>query len=333
MRTNKNNFKILFLFLLVVFQNCTPKLQKFTETRFKMGTIVQITVFEKDKVLAQKQIDRGFAEIDRVSDLFWEGNPSSDIYKFNHRTSSKVEVSAEVAALISRAKQISKNTNGSFDMTVGTLRNLYSFKKGEERIPSRQKIAETLKFIGFNNLRIDLKQNLLISDNQEFTILTGAIVKGYAAQRALHKIKEDNHNGILVNAGGDICATKRVDEQKWVVGIQDPRSKDGLLGTISILEGSVVTSGDYEQFSIIDGKRYHHIINPITGFSADKSNASTVIAPNAELADALATGLFVLGSEEGLKVLENYPDVECMWVDWQGKLIKSEGFDQYFEEL
>ncbi|MBN2280866.1 MAG: FAD:protein FMN transferase [Candidatus Marinimicrobia bacterium] len=324
-------FYFLLNLLLASLFTCESKVTKFTETRFQMGTIVQITVFEKNKETAHKQMDQGFAEIDRIANLFWEGNPDSDIYKFNHRNSDTVEVSAEVAALISRAKQISVNTFGAFDMTIGTLKDLYSFKKGEEKVPDSLIVSETIKNIGFEKLEIDLKRNLLISENQNFTLLTGAIVKGYAAERALQKIVKENHYGVLVNAGGDICASKRSDGQKWLVGVQDPAKKDHLLGTVSIEEGAVVTSGDYEQFSIVNGKKYHHIINPLTGFSADKSHSSTVIAPDAEMADALATGLFVLGAEKGLKALINYPDIECLWVDWEGKHIMSEGFYHYYQ--
>jgi len=322
-----------FVIILFLFTACTPRLQKFSETRFKMGTVVQITLFEKESKEAQKQIDKAFAEIDRIADLFWEGNPESEIYRFNHRQSDTVTVSAEVVSLISRAKQISKNTTGAFDMTVGTLKNLYNFTKGEEKIPTLQEIEETLKYTGFQHLKTDLRENLLISDNQEFMIITGAIVKGYAAQRALQIILKENSYGVLVNAGGDIAASRRYDGKKWVVGVQNPLQRNGLLGTISVSEGAVVTSGDYEQFSIINGQRYHHIINPKTGHSADKSHAATVIADNAELADALATGLFVLGADEGMAVLEKYPQVECLWVDTEGKIIQSEGFDDYFSPL
>lgn len=327
--------KKYFFILLTLFlanYSCTPGLQKFTESRFKMGTVVQITLFEKDKTAAEKEFEKAYAEIDRISSLFWEGNPESDIYKFNHRKSDTVEVTAEVTGLLSRAKLISKNTSGAFDMTIGTLRKLYNFKKGEEKIPDSSDVTEELKCIGFNKLEIDLRNNLLISQNQHFTLLTGAIVKGYAAQRALEKITATNRNGVLVNAGGDIFTSKRYDNQKWVVGVQDPRNRGKILGTVNILDGAVVTSGDYEQFSIIKGKRYHHIINPVTGFSSKQSHSSTVIAPNGELADALATGLFVLGADKGMKVLEKYPDVECMWVNSNGKIFKSDGFDNYFEE-
>ncbi len=327
--SNKQFFPILLIGLLIIVIQCDGRIQKYSETRFKMGTVVQITVFEKNKEAAHQQINQGFAEIDRIAEKFWEGNPDSDIYKFNHRKTDSVRVSAEVAALVARAREISKKTHGAFDMTVGTLKDLYNFKRGEEKIPDSTAVVETLQQVGYDKLKINLSENMLISDNRIFTLLTGAIVKGYAAERAAWIITEANRFGVLVNAGGDIRATKRWDNKKWVVGIQDPKNKGQLLGTLSIHEGAVVSSGDYEQFSIIDGKRYHHIINPLTGFSAEQSHATTVIAPNAELADALATGLFVLGPTKGMAVLEKYPDVECLWVDRDGNIIKSDGFDRY----
>ncbi len=329
--SKKRLYISLLIILFISLFNCNSGIQKYSETRFKMGTVVQITVFEKDEEAAYQQINRGFAEIDRVADIFWEGNPDSEIYKFNHRRSDSVTVSGEVAALLARAAQLSKNTGGAFDMTVGTLKNLYNFKKDEEKIPDTATVKQTLRHIGYDKLTVNLEENLLISDNQSFQILTGAIVKGYAAERAAGVMAGNNEFGILINAGGDIRATKRWDDTKWIVGIQDPKNKGRLLGTVSIYEGAVVTSGDYEQFSVINGRRYHHIINPLTGFSAGLSRATTVIAPNAELADALATGLFVLGPDEGLKVLEKYPDVECLWVDWDGNMIQSDGFKNFLD--
>ena len=262
-----NNITLIFLPIIILLSTigCDAKMEKFTETRFKMGTIVQITIFEKDKEIAEKQINKAFAEIDRISSLFYEGSLESEIYKFNHRNSDTVEVSSEVSDLLGRANQISKNTFGAFDMTVGTLRDLYNFKKGQEKIPDSIDVLKTIKKIGYNKLHINLRENLLIGDNQYFTLLTGAIVKGYAADRAAKIINKENRNGILINAGGDIRATKRYDNKKWVVGIQNPQKKDELLGTISIFEGAVVTSGDYEQFSIIflDGFRRKHTIGTL----------------------------------------------------------------------
>ncbi|MFP4546826.1 MAG: FAD:protein FMN transferase [Fidelibacterota bacterium] len=329
--SKKRLYIISLIILSITLFNCNGGIQKYSETRFKMGTVVQITVFEKDKETAYQQINRGFAEIDRIADKFWEGDPASEIYKFNHRSSDSVAVSSEVAALLSRAAQLSKNTGGAFDMTVGTLKNLYNFKKGEEKVPDTATVKQTLRHIGYDKLIINLEKNLLITDNQSFQILTGAIVKGYAAERAARVMAKNNKFGILINAGGDIRATKRWDDKKWIVGIQDPKEKGRLFGTVSIHEGAVVTSGDYEQYSVINGRRYHHIINPLTGFSAGQSHATTVIAPNAELADALATGLFVLGPDKGLKILEKYPDVECLWVDWDGNIIQSEGFKNFMD--
>ena len=323
------SYFLLFLSLAILNIDCGSHMKKFTETRFKMGTIVNISLFEKDAKIAKMQIEKGFSEIDRIAALFYEGVSTSDIYKLNNRIDSTITVAFEVASLLSRAQRISENTTGAFDVTIGTLLELYSFRKGLERIPDSATVFEVKRKIGYQNLKIDLEKNLLTTRNLEFKIVVGALVKGYAVDRAIQIIQSENRNGILINAGGDIRATRRFDQKDWIIGIKDPIQQNKTLDKIAIPEGAVVTSGNYEQFSIINGIRYHHIINPKTGFCSDQSHSCTVIAPSTELADGLATGIFVLGSKEGLKVLDKYPDVECLIVDWDAKIHKSEGFDKY----
>ncbi len=325
---NKHYSIIIVSLLFVIFgHNCQNQPRKFTETRFQMGTVVQITLFETSKKSAQRQMDNGFAEIDRIAALFWEGNPDSDIYKINHRKSDTIHVRSEVAQLLARAKHISQQTDGAFDMTIGTLKELYNFEK--KIIPDTNQIKAVLNHIGFENLSIDTTRNRLRFKNPDFKLITGAIVKGYAADRAIDIIKKENPYGVLVNAGGDIRVTKRHDSKKWIVGVQDPKEKGHLIGKVAIYEGAVVTSGDYEQYTIIEGKRYHHILNPLTGFSAEKSHATTVIAPKAECADAIATGLFVLGDKRGKVIINRFPCVEALWIDWEGNSILTDGFSKY----
>ena len=320
-----------FITIVLIFQtSCSNNIQKYTETRFQMGTVVQITLFDKSEKNAQVLMDSAFAEIDRIASLFYEKNPNSQIYKFNNREINKpVKMPEEILNLVARGNHVSDKTYGAFDITIRSILNLYSLKPEKIHIPDSTEIITTLPFVDYTNLIIDHKNKTISSKILESKLAVGGIVKGYAVDKAIEKISKFNNHGILINAGGDLRATPRYDKKKWTIGIQDPRNTDNIIHIIGISEGAVTTSGDYEQFVMRDGKRIHHIIDPRTGFSADLTQSVTMIAPNAELADCLATGIFVLGAENGLKAIKSFPECECYIIDNHGKTFQTDNFQEY----
>jgi len=324
------------IFLLLCF--CTggnytcqkpAELQSFRMTRFAMGTVIEITVLDNSEKHANAAMDAAYLEISRIGRLFYEYNPQSPLYAFGNRTSPEVAMPEEVLSLVKRGLGISKLTNGAFDMTVGIILPLYDFKSEAPTPPTQKAIDSILAFISYKTLTVDEERGLLISSAPQTKLTTGGIAKGYGVDRAIDILKKMKIRGALVNAGGDLRVLPRADGKKWKIGIQKPRATNQMMEIIAIDSGSVVTSGDYEKYFFYQGKRYHHIINPKTGFSADSCQSVTIIAPTAEMADGLATGIFVMGVNAGLELLESLPDCEGLIVRVDGKIFATKKFDNY----
>lgn len=332
LKIKKYTYFLLAIPLVLVICTNEAKIHQIKSTDFAMGTIVEIIVLDESEESAGKAIDASLGEIHRISNLYYEGNPESAIYAFNHKKDYKTEMPLEVLKLVQRSFDISEKTKGAFDMTIGILLPLYDFKSDSPVPPDSLLIKKLLPYVDYSALTIDLKNQTLESKYIETSLATGGIVKGYAVDRAIEILKQNQVAGALINAGGDIRAIKRADGELWRIGIQHPRNPKKILYTIEIAEGAVTTSGDYQKYFFYNGRRIHHILDPQTGMPADSCQAVTVIAPTAELADALATGLFVLGVEEGLKVIKNFPDCEALWIRYDGRKFMSEGFKRFISK-
>ena len=324
------------IFLLVLF--CTgwnytcqkpAELQSFRMTRFAMGTVIEITILDNSEKHSNAAMDAAYLEISRIGRLFYEDNPQSPLYAFGNRTSPEVAMPVEVLSLVKRGLGISKLTNGAFDMTVGIILPLYDFKSEAPKPPTQKAIDSVLAFINYQTLTVDEERGLLISSAPQTKLTTGGIAKGYGVDRAIEILKKMKVRGALVNAGGDLRVLPRADGKKWKIGIEKPRETNQMMEIVAIDSGSVVTSGDYEKYFFYQGKRYHHIINPKTGLSADSCQSVTIIAPTAEMADGLATGIFVMGVNAGLELLESLPDCEGLIVRVDGKIFATKKFDNY----
>jgi len=328
---NRQSSILIILSLFLV--SCQPsglQYKKAQSTRFAMGTIIEITVLDTTEAEANAALEAGFAEINRISAGFWEGNPQGAIYAFNHRTTDAVVMPREILELIARSQDYSGMLGGAFDITIGTILPLYRFKGDSLKPPDEDQLRKLLPYIDSRSLTISLEKETLAGKYRPTMIGLGAVAKGYGVDKAIEAIAKYKVAGALVNAGGDLRALPRPDGRKWRVGIQNPRQGDAILKVVEIDSGAVVTSGDYEKFFMYNGKRIHHLLNPRTGFPADSSQSTTVIAPNAEQADAMATGLFVLGPSAGLKALANFPGCEALWIRADGQVVQSAGFEKYF---
>ncbi len=318
----------LLVFFLFACQN-NFEYQKVSDTRLAMGTIVQITVLDSSAKQGQAAIDSAFKEINRVASLFYEGNPQSPLYQFNQPQVSALKMPREVLKLIARSRQISQKTEGTFDMAVGRLLSLYNFKDKNPKFPEAVAIQQARQFIGYKHLHINWEEGKLLSDEPGLQLATGGIVKGYAVDRAISILQEQNVAGALVNAGGDMRPLPRFDQKQWTVGIRHPRKTNKVLYILEISDKAVTTSGDYEKYFMHKGQRIHHILDPRTGYPADSCQSVTVIAPRAELADALATGMFVAGPTRGQILIQQFPDCEALWIDKNGREFMTPGFKNY----
>lgn len=300
-------------------------------TRFPMATYVTIKVWGQSDIL-HGAVDKAFTEIDRVDSLTSVFSTHSAVYELNN---SGEITSDEIAGLLGKAHQVWEQSDGAFDPTVKPLIELWGFYDSLGRdVPSREKLSDVLRFVGFNNLEISgdtvtlrdfpgsPRENLVFSCGVDL----GGIAKGYAVDRAVEVLRKQEVYRGLVDAGGDIYCfgTKKGD---WKIGIRDPRADNpgNLLGVINIDSGAVATSGDYENYFEVDGVRFHHLINPRTGYPARRAISATVLAPTVALADAWATALFILG-EEGIDVLNTVDGLEGLIVLKDGSQLMTRGF-------
>lgn len=299
---------VLWVAVLLCSQGCDqagPRLYK--ETRAALYTVVSVTVSAESEASAKAAVDAAFSEMERVAALLNFYSEASEISKVNRQAGlSPVAVSAETLDIVGKALSVSVLTDGAFDVTVGPVVRLWDFKNGV--IPARAALAKALSAVGFQNIALDAAGGTVRLSRKEMQIDLGGILKGYAADRAVEVLREKGIRSGVVAVGGEVKAFgMRPDGEHWNVGIRNPRQKgadDEILATVRLSDQAISTSGDYEKSFTRDGILYHHILDPRTGFPAAGCRSVTVVAPESALADALATGIFVLGPEKGLSVLE-----------------------------
>jgi thiamine biosynthesis lipoprotein len=288
------------------------------ETRFLMDTYVTMQV--PGDAQALEKIEKAFDRIEEVDRKFNVLNPESALYRFNHENAPITD--PEILALLATALEISKESGGAFDVTVYPLVDLWGFFRGAPAVPALPDIAACLKNVGWRQLKFE--NGVLTKPNDGVKIDLGAIAKGYAVGEAVKVLKGAGVTSALIDAGGDIFAIGELRGKPWKVGIRNPRG-EGVIGALDISDLTIVTSGDYERFFEKDGVRYHHILDPATGYPATGLMSVTVICDDAVLADGLSTALFVLGPEKGMALVERLDGVEAIMVTKDEKILTSPG--------
>lgn len=221
----------------------------------------------------------------------------------------KVKLSREVFDIIKKAKYFSEISNGAFDISLAPVIKLWGIFTKEQRIPLKEEIKETLSFVNYNNLILDESENTVKFYKENMKIDLGGIAKGYAADRAVQIYKQNKVNAAFINLGGNVKVFgEKPDKSNWSVGVQEPfKNRGEIIGVINVKNDSVVTSGDYVRYFEDKGVKYHHIIDPRTGYPADSNLMSvTVISQSSMECDALSTAAFVLGDQEGMQFIKNY---------------------------
>ena len=252
--------------------------------------------------------------------------PDSEVARLS-RSASGDFLSDDAVTVLTLGLQVARRSDGAFDLTLGRLKSLWEIEQEHPAVPDRQAVTDALAGTGPNALILDGRQ--LSKREPQLQIDLGGIAKGYAVDRAIAVLKEHGVTSAAVNAGGDMYLLGQRPERPWRIGIQHPRLKDAVLETVEVRDRAVVTSGDYERFFEQDGQRYHHIFDPQSGFPARGCQSVTVIADSVALGDALATALFVLGPQEGLRLLDQYPGTEALIVAEDGSLHASAGWTKY----
>ena len=302
-------------------QKKSVQLFEVTASKSLLGTIVDMKALHESVQPARLAFYEAFKEIERIEGLLSSHNPDSEISKVNQQAGNKpVKVSYETFAILQRANNYSEQFNGMFDVTIGPLTLLWGFNGDKEvSIPEEEKLAAMLQFVDYKKISLSRKDTTAALTKAGMQIDLGGIAKGYAIDRAAMILKQNNVTRFLINAGGDIYASGlKADSSKWVVGIQHPRQPNELLAKCELSDFAVATSGDYERYSEIDGKRYHHILNPETGYPADLCQSVTVLTSTAEKADVWATYLFLIGYH-GYQKKYAGAFVQSIFVDQKGK--------------
>jgi len=301
------------------------RLKPLKQTEMIMGTLVEITVIPGN----EKAIREAFEALKKVDLLMSTYKEDSEISILNRE--GKAQVSEETLEVIEDAIKFSNLTDGAFDITCRPLINLWKKAKKEEKLPAEMEIEEAISLVGYQ--RIILEGNQIRLEKKGMQIDLGGIAKGYAVDKAIEALKKNGIKRALVNAGGDLYALG-IDPQgeKWQIGVQDPREEDKIIDIIKVKDKAVATSGDYRRYFTLEGKRFSHIVNPKTGLTVqDVPMSVTIIGPDATTTDALSTGVFVLGPEEGMKLIESLPEVEGMIISEGMKKLTSQGWGEFLE--
>lgn len=286
-----------------------------------MGSLFEFIVIAED---AERIIEEGIQEVKRIESLLTEFSPDSQTSLINKAAGlNTVQVDSEVYEIIGRCKQLSRLTQGAFDITSGILKKLYNFKEGMPSLPSSSEIKSALARVGYQ--KIELSENNCISlAAPGMHIGFGAIGKGLAADKVKKLFLERGVKSAVISASGDLTAWgRRVDGSPWKIGIANPYDTAEALAWLSVDNVSVATSGNYEQYIEIDGQRYSHNIDPKSGLPVKGIQSVTVVSPKAELSDALATAVTVMGVEVGLHFIDQLPDTHCLIVDEYNKVFTS----------
>jgi thiamine biosynthesis lipoprotein len=319
---------IFLLFILTAHPHSSHLANLFKFHQVAMGTVVEITLMGESEETAQKAAFQALQEIKRIEYLMSLWIESSDVNRINRSAGNDgVKVSPETIEVLRRAQEISKLSEGAFDPTVAPLVQLW--KKARERgtPPKMEEVKETLSLVNFKNLKTHHggKVSLGKKGKKGMAIDLGGIAKGYAVDRAFKLLKGLGYGNLVVNAGGDLRVGGSKPQGPWSIGIQHPRDPEKIMARISLSDTAVATSGDYEKFFIHQGKRYHHILNPKTGFPAEGYQSVTVLHKEGIMADALATAIFVLGPEKGFSLCQRLEGVDCLIVDNEGNVTVSSG--------
>ncbi|RLA24921.1 MAG: FAD:protein FMN transferase [Gammaproteobacteria bacterium] len=294
------------------------------ETQPHMGTEISVYLWHDDPELGPEAVAAVFTEVARLDRLMSTYIEDSRISEINRDAATRpVEAGDELFGLILRSLDIAVLTRGAFDITYDSVGQHYDFREG--RRPDEDTMAEELPLIDYRLVETNRGDGTVSFLQPGVRINLGGIAKGYAVERGVVVLQSLGVRHARVTAGGDTRLLGDRRGQPWMVGIRDPRDEDTVAVTIPLEHEAISTSGDYERFFEEDGERYHHIIVPSTGAPAGEVHSSTIIGPDAVLTDALSTSVFVMGVDQGLRLIATLPDYEGIVIDADGKMFYSDG--------
>jgi thiamine biosynthesis lipoprotein len=295
-----------------------------------MGNHFELSVVADDEKWAYEKIEAGINEIKRIEKLLTTFSEDSETNQVNQNAGIKpVKVSREIFNLIKRSIKISEVTQGAFDITYGSIdKRLWNFDKNMTSLPDKDTAKRMVRLINFRNVILNEENCTVFLREQGMRIGFGGIGKGYAADCAKRVMKEQGVLSGVVNASGDISAWgTQPNGEKWTIGIVNPDSSHEVFSYLSITDMAVATSGNYEKFIVVDGKKYSHTINPRTGLPVTGIKSVTIITTNAEIADAMATPVMIMGINTGLDMINQMKNIEAVIIDDDNNLYTSKNIN------
>ena len=291
-----------------------------------MGSSLEIEVYGPEQATCDRAVEEARAEIDRLDRMMTDWKPDSPLMDVNRAAGVKpVAVPAELLFIVGRSLKVSELTGGAFDISFAGAGKLWNWRAPDPLIPTAEAVKASLENVGWRGIVVDEKAGTLFLSRPGMRIGLGAIAPGYAGDLAMAKIRALGIKDACVNLSGDVLLIGRKDGKPWNVGVTHPRKKGENLMVLPVSNAAVSTSGDYERYFEKGGKRYCHIIDPRTGYPADGCQSVTIVAPNLAFADGLATGVFVLGPEKGMALVESLEGVHAVIVAADGTLRMSKG--------
>lgn len=287
-----------------------------------MGSRFEITLADKDPIPAKEHIDQVIAEITRIENLISEWIPGTQVSEINRNAGIKpVRVDREVFDLTRRAVAYSVQSQGAFDISIAAMDRVWTFDGSMTEMPSAEAIRKSVEKVGYRNIVLDSAASTVYLALKGMKIGFGSIGKGYAADKGRELMQSLGVQGGIVNASGDLSAWgEQPGHKPWKIGIYNPFKPRKIVKVLKIKEASVATSGSYEKYAEIDGRRYSHIIDPKTGYPSTGLTSVTVKGPSAEFANALSTSVMVLGKKEGIGLLKQFPEYGYVMITDQGKV-------------
>jgi thiamine biosynthesis lipoprotein len=302
--------------MIVAISGCQNGLREFQQRRILLGTRVSVTLLAENEETANRAMDAAFSEISAVDSLMSLYRQTSELTKLNRLGFSR---NRELIEVIRECRKWGESTDGAFDVTGAPLFRLWDFKR--RRIPEADDLSAALERLDYRKIEVN-DSVVQIGDGAEIDL--GGAAKGYAVDRAIVRLKKCGIKHALVDAGGDIRVMGGRGKEPWKIGVKHPR-RDGTVRLVELWDGGITTSGDYERYFVSGGVRYHHILDPRTGYPAVGCVSVTILAENAMEADILSTGVFVLGRDLGIALLEDSTDLGALIItEHGGNLIMDE---------
>lgn len=294
-----------------------------------MGSRFEITVIADNPDQGEAFIDQAVNEVSRIEKLISSWEPNSQTSAINNNAGIKpVKVDRELFDLIERSLSISELSDGAFDISYASMDKIWKFDGSMKEMPKEEAIKNSISKVGYQNIILDKMNATVFLKLPEMKIGFGAIGKGYAADKAKEFLIKNGVKAGIINASGDMNTWGyQASGKEWSVAITNPLDKNKAFALMPVTNAAVVTSGNYEKYVTFNGKQYSHIIDPRTGYPTSGIISVTVFAPKAELADALATSIFVMGIEVGLNRINQLAKIECIIIDDKGNIHTSNNIE------